>query len=122
MFLFFINFQPKWKIWTGYSILKCDYIRHSRSDIYNIYTINTPNSLIYINIPRQESINSVLDSRLDLNFDVLHAATGNRYVDANDIRLFNFGTIALFSKYDITSSLGKHIESVDHAHIVCFLY
>ena len=61
----------------------------------------------------------MLDSRLDLNFDVLHAATGNRYVEANEIRLINFGPIALFNKYDLTSSSGKHIESIDHAQIVC---
>ena len=90
-------------------ILKCGYIRYSPSEIS---TINTPNSQTYINIPREDSVNSVSDSRLDLNFDVLHAATGNRYVDANGIRFINFGPIALFSKYDVTSSSGKHIESI----------
>ena len=64
----------------------------------------------------------MLDSRLDLNFDVLHAATGNRYVDANDIRLINFGPIALFRKHDLTSSSGKHIKSIDRAHIACLMY
>ena len=64
----------------------------------------------------------MLDSRLDLNFDVLHAAAGNRYVDANDIRLINFDPIALFSKYDLTSSSRKHIESIDPAHIACLMY
>ena len=64
----------------------------------------------------------MLDSRLDLNFDVIHAATGNRYVDAKDIRLFIFGPFASFSKYDLTSSSGKHIESIDHALIACLMY
>ena len=101
------------------NILKCDYIQNSSSEIS---TINTPNSQTYIDIPREDNANSVLDDRLDLNFDVLHAATGNRYVDANDISLINFSPIALFSKYDLTSSSGKHLESIDHAHFACLMY
>ena len=43
------------------SILKCDYIRYSPSEIS---TKNTPNSQIYINIPREDSIISLLNSYL----------------------------------------------------------
>ena len=60
--------------------LKCDYIRYSPSEIS---TINTANSQRYINMPRENSLISLLKSYLDLNFDVLHAATNNRYVDAD---------------------------------------
>ena len=67
-------------------ILKSDYIRHSPSEIS---TINTPDSQIYINIPRGDSVNSLLGSRLRGIFDVLHANTNNRYVDGDDIRLVN---------------------------------
>ena len=67
-------------------ILKCDYIRFSPSEIT---TINTPNTRIYINIPREDSLISLLNSYIELNFDVLKAATGNRYVDDNDIKLIN---------------------------------
>ena len=81
--------------------LKCDYIRYSPSEKS---TINTANSQIYINIPREDSVVSLLNSYLDLNFDVLHAATNNRYVDGNDIRLVKLGPIALFSKYKLTTS------------------
>ena len=56
-------------------ILNCDYIRYSPSEIS---TINTPNSQIFINIPREDSVISLLNSYLELNFDVLQAATGNR--------------------------------------------
>ena len=99
-------------------ILKCDYIRYSPSEIS---TINTPNSQIFINIPRGDSVNSLLGSLLRLNFDVLHAATTNRYVDGDDIRLVNEGPIALFSIYKLQSSSGKHIEEINHAHIVCLM-
>ena len=100
-------------------ILKCDYIRYSPSEIS---TINTANSQIYINIPREDSVISPLKSYLDLNFDVLHAATNNRYADGNDIRLVNLGPIALFSNYKLTTSSGKHLEDVSHAHTVSLMY
>ena len=82
-------------------ILKCDYIRYSPSEIS---TIKTANSQIYINIPREDSVISLLNSYLDLNFDVLHAATNNRYVDNNDMKLINLGPIGLFSNYKLTTS------------------
>ena len=75
-------------------ITKCDYIRYSPSEMS---TINTVNSQKYINIPREDSVISLLHSYLEINFDVLHAATNNRYVDGNDIRLVNLGSIGLFS-------------------------
>ena len=81
-------------------ILKSDYLRYSPSEIS---TINTPNSQIYINIPREDSVFSLLNSYLELNFDLLNAATGNRYADVNDIRLINQGVIALFSFSQISN-------------------
>ena len=100
-------------------ILKCDYIRYSPSEIG---TINIANSQVYINIPRGDSVFSLLNSYLELNFDVLHAVTNNRYVVGNNIRLVNLGPIALFSNYKLTTSSGKHLENIDHAHIVSLMY
>ena len=100
-------------------ILKCDYIRYSPSEIS---TINTANSQVYKNIPREDSVISLLNSYLELNFDVLHAATNNRYVDGNDIRLVDLSPIALFSNFKLTTSSGKHLENIDHAHIVSLMY
>ena len=100
-------------------ILKCDYIRYSPSEIS---TINTANSQVYINIPREDSVISLINSYLELNFDVLHVTTNNRYVDNNDIRLVNLGSIGLFSNYKLTTSSGKHLENIDHSHIVSLLY
>ena len=100
-------------------ISKCDYTRYSPSEIS---TKNTLNSQVYINIPREDSVISLLNSYLVLNFDVLHAATNNRYVDGNDTRLVNLGPIALFSNYKLTTSSGKHLEKIDHAHIVSVMY
>ena len=100
-------------------ILKCDYIRYSPCEIS---TINTTNSQVYINIPREDSVISLLNSYLELDFDVLHAGTNNRYVDGNNINLVNLGPIALFSTYRLTTSSGKHLENIDHAHIVSLMY
>ena len=100
-------------------ILKCDHIRYSSSEIS---TINTPNSQVYIFIPREDSVISMLSSNLQINFDVLQAATKNRYIDGNDIRLVIVGPIALFSNYELTTSLGKHLENIDHVHVASLMY
>ena len=57
-----------------------------------------------------------------MNFDVLHAATNNRYLDADDLWLINLAAIALFSNFKLTISSGKHLEDIDHAHIVSLMY
>ena len=100
-------------------ILKCDYIRYSPSEIS---TKNTPKSQIYIFIPRGHSVNSLFESLLRLNFDVLHVATNNRYVDGNDIRLFNLGPNALFSIFKLATSSGKLLEEDNNAHIVGLMF
>ena len=101
------------------NILNCDYNRYSPSEIG---TINTANSQMYINIPREDSVISRLNSFLDLNVDIIHAATGNLYAEGNDIKLINSGPIALFSNYKLTTSSGKRLEHTNHAHIVSLLY
>ena len=65
-------------------ILKCDYIRYSPAETS---TINTPNSQIYINIPRGDSVISLMNSYLDLNFEIIKRADNSRYGNGNDIRL-----------------------------------
>ena len=54
--------------------------------------------------------------------DVLFAATSNRYADGDNIRLVNLKPIALFSNYKTTTSSGKHLEKISHAHIASFIY
>ena len=112
-------FKLKEKCSINRDILKCDYIRYSPSEVT---TINTTNSQVYINIPKEDSVISLLNSYLELNFDVLHAATNNRYVDGNDIRLVNLGSIAIFSIDKLTTSSGKQLENIDHAHRVSLMY
>ena len=64
----------------------------------------------------------MLNSYFEVNFDVIQAASKNRYVNANDIRLVHLGPMALFSNYKLTTSSGKHLEEISHAHIVSLMY
>ena len=107
------------KYQTDRRTLNCDFIRYSPSEIS---TINTPKSQIYINRPTEDCVISLLNSYIELNFGVLHAATGNGYADGDDIRLNNLGPIALFSNYKLTTSSGKHLQEISHAHIVSLMY
>ena len=100
-------------------ILKCDYIRYSPAETS---TINSPNSQIYINISREDSVISLLNSYLDLSFEVIKKDDNSRYANGNDIRLVNLGPIALFSNFKLATSSGKHLEDISHAHIVSLMY
>ena len=64
----------------------------------------------------------MLKSYLDLIFDVVHAATKNKYADNNDIRLVNLGPFALFSNYKLTTSSSKHLEDISHALMLSIMY
>ena len=100
-------------------ILKCDYIRYSPADTS---TINTPNSQIYINIPREDSFISLLNSYFDLSFEVIKRVDNSRYADGNEIGLVNLGPVALFSNFKLTTNSGKHLEDISHAHLVSLMY
>ena len=100
-------------------ILKCDYNRYSPAETS---TINIPDSQVYINIPREDSVISLLNSYLDLSFEVIKKDDNSRYANGNDIRLVNLGPIALFSNFKFTTSSGKHLEDISHAHLVSLMY
>ena len=100
-------------------ILKSDYIRYSPAETL---TINTPINQIYINIPREDSVISLLNSYLDLNFEVIKKGDNSRYANGNDKRLVNLGPIALFSNFKLSTSSGKHLEDISHAHLVSLMY
>ena len=100
-------------------ILKRDYIRYSPAETSRIFT---PNSQIFINIPREDSVISLLQSYFDLNFEVIKKADNSRYGNGNVIKLVNLAPIALFSNFKLTKISGKHIEDISHAHLVSLLY
>ena len=100
-------------------ILKCDCIRYSPPETS---TMNNPNSQIYINIPREDSVISLLTSYVDLNFEVIQKADDSRYVNGIDIRLVTLRPIALFSTFKLSTSSGKRLEDISHAHLVSLMY
>ena len=112
-------FKLKEKYKINKNIFKRDYIRYSPSEIS---TINTANSPIYIKIPGEDSVISLLTSYHFSIFDVLHAATSNRYVDGNDKKLVRLGPFALFTSHKLPCSSGELLEEISQAHIVDLMY
>ena len=100
-------------------ILKYDFTRYSPPEKN---PLNTPDSQRFMNIPRKGSDISLLSSYLDKNFDVLRAATGNRYADGNDITLPNLGPSALLCSDKLTTSSGKQLKDFSPAYIVSSMY
>ena len=64
----------------------------------------------------------MLNSYLELNFDVFKAASGNKYADGDVIMLVILVPISLFSNHKITGSSGKHLEYFDHSQNVSLIY
>ena len=96
-------------------ILKHDYIRYLLAETS---TINKHDSQIFINKSREDSVISLLNSYLDLNFEVIERIDNSRHGNGNDIQLVNLRSIALFSDFELTTSSAKHLEYNNHAHIV----
>ena len=100
-------------------ILTCDYIRISPAETS---TINTRNSQIYINIPTEDSVISLLISYLESNSEVIEKADKSRFANGNDIRLINLGATALFSNFNLITSSGKHLEDISQGHNFSLMY
>ena len=80
--------------------LKSDFMRISSAEVS---TINNPNSQKIINIPRKDSIYSLLNSYLDLNFEVIEKVDDNIYGVDNDTRIVKLGPIVFYSKFNLTT-------------------
>ena len=61
-------FQLNEKCVVDGSILKRNFFRYSPAETY---TIKSPNSQIYIKKPREDSVISLINSYLDLKFEVI---------------------------------------------------
>ena len=96
-------------------ILKFEYIHHSPAKTSTIITLS---SQTFIVIPREDSLISLLNSSLDLNFEVIKKIDKSRNGNGSDIQLFTLGPIALFSNFILTTNSGKHLEVITQAHIV----
>ena len=81
----------------------------------NLATMNTINTNINIILNREENHLNLHDSYLEIEFVVTDDAGGVFANDAN-IRLFNYGMMALFSSIKLETSGGRTIEYIDHFH------
>ena len=100
-------------------IFYCDYLRYSPAENS---ILSTPNCQNYINISREDSVICLLNSYLDLIFEVNKKTDNSRNGNGNDIRLVNLRPITLFSSFNLTTSSGKHLEDISHAHFVSSIY
>ena len=88
------NFSQKYAV-DG-PIPKCDYIRYTPT---SLNLVIGENNHFFIDSPREDTIISLQDSYLELDFSVTHRAAAHaRYANGDHIRLVNLGTIALFNK------------------------
>ena len=83
--------------------------------------MNTVNTNINIILNREENHLNLRDSYLEIEFVVLDIAGGVFANDAN-IRLVNYGLIALYSSVKLETSGGRTIEYIDHCHPNLLMY
>ena len=81
-------------------------------------TVNTNFNIILI---REENHLNIHDSYLEMDFVVSDDAGGVFANDAN-IRLVNYGMMALFSSSKLETSGGRTIEYIDHCHPNLLMY
>ena len=87
----------------------------------NLATMNTVNTNINIIINREENHLNLRDSYLEIEFVVSDEAGGVFANNAN-IRLVNYGMMALFSSVKLETSDGRTIEYIDHCHPNLLMY
>ena len=101
-----------------------NYIHKSKIIKYkpnNLATMNTVNTNINIILNREENHLNLRDSYLEIEFVVSDDAGGVFANDAN-IRLVNYGMMALFSSIKLETSGGRTIEYIDHCHPNLLMY
>ena len=81
----------------------------------NLATINTINTNINIILNREENHLNLSDSYLEIEFVVSDDA-GGVFANKANIRLVNYGMMALFSSVKLETSGGRTIEYIDHCH------
>ena len=104
----------------GYNndIHKSKIIKHKPS---NLATMNTINTNIKIILNREGNHLNLHDSYIEIEFVVSDDAGGVFANDAN-IRLVNYGKMALFSSIKLETSCGRTIEYIDHCHPNLLMY
>ena len=87
----------------------------------NLATMNTVNTNINIILNREENHLNIHDSYLEIAFVLSDDAGGVIANDAN-IRLVNYGMMALFSSIKLETIGGRTIEYIDNSHPNLLMY
>ena len=87
----------------------------------NLATMNTTNTNINIILNREENQLNLRDSYLEIEFVVSDDA-GGVFANTANIRLGNYGRVALFSSVKLETSGGRTIEYIDHCHPNLLIY
>ena len=87
----------------------------------NLATMSTVNTNINIILNREENHLNLRDSYLEIEFVVSDDA-GCVFANDANIRLVNYGMMALFSSIKIETSGGRTIEYIDHCHPNLLMY
>ena len=87
----------------------------------NLATMNTVNTNINIIFNREENHLNLRDSYLEIEFVVFDDA-GGVFANNSNIRLVNYGLIALLSSVKLETSGGRTIEYIDPCHPNLLIY
>ena len=93
-------------------------IKYKPNNLATMNTVNTNNNII---LNREENHLNLRDSYLEIESVVSDDAGGVFANDAN-IRLVNYGIMALFSSVMLETSGGRTIEYIDHCHPNLLMY
>ena len=83
--------------------------------------MNTVNTNINIILNREENHLNLRDSYLEIEF-VVSDDVGGIFPNDGNIRLVNYGMMALFSSIKRETSGGRTIEYIDHCHPNLLMY
>ena len=87
----------------------------------NLATMNTINNNINIILSREENHLNLHDSYLEIEFVVSDDA-GVVFANDANIRLVNYGMMALFCSIKLETSGGRTVEYIDHCHPNLLMY
>lgn len=99
-------------------LLKENYRRYNPT---SLSTINTNNSLITIQVPREDAYICLKDSYIDLEIEIVKN-DNSALVNASEVSLINLGGVALFQEAKLTTSSNKQIERVEPLYQSSLMY
>ena len=101
-----------------YDIHRSRIMKNKPNNLATLNTVNTNNNII---LNREENYLNIHDSYLEIEFVVTDNA-GGAFANNVNIRLVNYGMMALSSSIKLETSGGRSIEFIDHCHPNLLMY